>query len=507
MGETFMTRRQFLVCSTALFGCSLVRKVNADNNASDVPTPPIGQRQLFLDDACIERVERLQCVVNQPKKHSQNPVVRPDKPWESRCQVYGTALFDEECGMFRLWYLTTPRDRGAKPLKLNEHERAPHTTLCAYAESEDGIHWRKPNLGQFPYDGDRNNNLIDIGRWNCEGISVLYDPHDANPKHRWKAVYWDHGSGGWEMRDGRPYCKPGPHDGFCVAFSSDGIHWIPYEGNPVIRRYCDTNQNVIYDERLGKYVAFSRFGFGRKLARSESEDFIHWTEPQLVLQCDTADGPGTQIYGAGVDIYEGLYVAMIWIYREQIDGKIDTQLAVSRDGIHWTRVGNRATWLPLGDDDSWEGGMVRSCERIIIRNDELYIYYCGVHGPHPGPKFRQIVRKYPTAIGLAIQRRDGFVSLDADGEGGWMLTKPLRLPTVQAYDLHVNADASHGELRVALCDANGIPLKGFERSLPITGDQHDARVIWTNRITKHRGAIVRLRFTLRSAKLYSYWFA
>ena len=57
-------------------------------------------------------------------------------------------------------------------------------------------------------------------------------------------------------------------------------------------------------------MVFSRFGFGRKLARSESEDFLNWTTPRLVLECDAAAGPRTQIYGAGVDLYERLFLAM-----------------------------------------------------------------------------------------------------------------------------------------------------------------------------------------------------
>lgn len=41
-----------------------------------------------------------------------------------------------------------------------------------------------------------------------------------------------------------------------------------------------------------------------------------------------------------------------------MDGTIDTQLACSRDGIRWQRVGARETFLPLGDDpDGWLGGM------------------------------------------------------------------------------------------------------------------------------------------------------
>ena len=456
-------------------------------------------RHIFLDNYLVESIQGMRRVVNQPEKHPKNPVVRPDKPWESRCQVYGTALFDDERDIFRLWYLTTAPDRGLRPLSINDHERAPHTTLCAYAESEDGLNWRKPSLGQFPYDGDKDNNLINIGRWNCEGISVLHDIHEDDENRRWKAVYWDHGSGGWTLRNGNPFCEAGPSDGFCVAFSPDGIHWTPSDNNPVIPKYCDTNQNVVYDERLRKYVAFSRFGFGRRLARSESEDFVHWTEPQMVLECDKADGPGTQIYGAGVDIYEGIYLAMIWIYREGTDGKIDTQLAASRDGIQWVRVVDRGVWLPLGDEDSWEGGMIRSCERVILHNDRLYIYYCGVHGPHGGPNFPHVVRSHPTAIGLATLRRDGFVSLDADDEEGYVLTKPFMLP---GGNLYLNVDAAHGQVRAEIISEDEL-----RSSLPIAGDHATVEVRWAvGDLADVIGQMVRLRVYARNAKLYSYWF-
>jgi hypothetical protein len=417
--------------------------------------------------------------------------------------VYGTAYYDSEAQRFKLWYLTTPRDRGLKPLVLGTRERAPHTTLAAYAESTDGITWTKPKLNIFPYDGDRQNNLLGIGHFNCEGISVLHEPKDPDPQRRWKAVYWDHGSGGWEVRNGGPFCMAGPKDGLYVAFSADGIHWTPYEGNPVIAAYCDTNQNVVYDARLKKYVAFSRFGFGRRLARSESTDFLHWSKPKLVLQCDERDGPATQIYGAGVDIYEGVYLAMIWIYREGGDGKIDTQLATSRDGVHWTRVADRATWLALGPDDSWEGGMARSTERIIRRGDDLWIYYCGVHGAHTGPKRKRIVRRHPTCIGLVIQRRDGFVSLRAGSDGGHLLTQPFAMPEGT---LHVNASAAGGEIVVSLYDVGGKPIPDFEASEPISGDVLDAPVRWARPMPASvRRQPVRLRVSIRSADMYAYW--
>jgi hypothetical protein len=461
-------------------------------------------RQLFLDDAGIEEVLGLTRVLHPPRRHPTNPVLRPDTPWEDRCQVYGTALFDEERNRFRIWYLTLPRDRGVRPLDTDGHLRAPHTTLAAYAESADGVHWTKPDLGQFPYDGDRHNNLLALGRDNCEGVSVLHDPRDPDPARRWKCVYWDHGSGGFEIQEGgKPYCKDGPGDGLCVAFSPEGLQWTPILENPVLARYCDTGQNLLYDPRLGKYVVFSRLGFGRKLARSESADCVHWTEPELVLECDEADGPGTQIYGAGVDLYEGLYVAMLWVYYEGRDGTIDTQLAVSRDGFAWTRVAERAVWLSLGEPDSWEGGMVRSCGRIIKRGEELFIYYCGVHGAHHGPKVAQVERKHRTAVGLLTQRRDGFVSLDAGDAPGVLTTKPFAWP---GGTLHLNADARDGAVRVALVEPSGRAMPGLEASLPWRGDAADAAVRWADEalLPTPRSA-VRLRVSLQRARLYAWW--
>ena len=499
-----LSRRRFLhaTAQTSLAISAATRTatgIGASQKASPW-TVQQGVRQLFLDDVGIANQEGVERKVNAPIRHPDNPLISPDTAWERGCQVYGTAYYDLAAERFKLWYLTGPKDRGVRPLKLKGYERAPHTTMAAYAESEDGVRWVKPQLGIFPYDGNKNNNLLGIGKHNCEGISVLHDPSDPDPQRRWKAVYWDHGSGGWEIRDGKPFCKSGPQDGWHVAFSSDGIHWKLYAENPVIARYCDTNQNVVYDPRLKKYVGFSRFGFGRRLARSESADFLHWSEPKLVLECDAADGPQTQIYGAGVDLYEGVYVAMIWIYREGGDGKIDTQLATSRDGIHWTRVGNRATWLRLGGDDTWEGGMVRSVERIITHQDQLYIYYCGVHGAHTGPQRKEVARQHPVQIGLLNQRRDGFVSINAPAAGGTLTTRQLTAP---ANRLMVNVDARDGELQVDVLDRDG----QVDRTHVIRGDHTSVPVFPEPAVhPKITGETLQLRFRLSNAKLYSYWF-
>jgi hypothetical protein len=146
--------------------------------------------------------------------------------------------------------------------------------------------------------------------------------------------------------------------------------------------------------------------------------------------------------------------------------------------------------------------MIRSCERIIVRDDELYIYYCGVHGPHTGPKFQNVARKHRVAIGLVTQQRDGFVSLDAGNEEGYVWIKPFVLPKD---DLHLSVDASDGEVRVDVMDEGGNGR--LLRSQLITGDRLAIPVRWEDAgLNDITGRAVRLRLSARNAKLYSYWF-
>ncbi len=147
--------------------------------------------------------------------------------------------------------------------------------------------------------------------------------------------------------------------------------------------------------------------------------------------------------------------------------------------------------------------MVRSCERIIRRGDELCIYNCGVHGAHTGPKIKDVVRKHRTAVGLLIQRRDGFASLDAGDQPGYVLTKTFPWP---GGDLHLNLGATHGVARAALCDEAGRPFPGLEASEPIRGDHPDATVRWPDAsLLPKAGQAVKLRLSPERARLFAWW--
>ena len=70
-------------------------------------------------------------------------------------------------------------------------------------------------------------------------------------------------------------------------------------------------------------------------------------------------------------------------------------------------------------------------------------------------------------------------------------------------ELFVNVEASEGELSVEVFDAKG---NLAARSEPLSGDLLRGWVEWAaGSIARLEGYSVSLRFTLRKARLYSYW--
>lgn len=462
----------------------------------------MSHRHLFLDLHEVARLERCVRRLHQAERHPANPVLRCEHPWEDRVSLYGTVLSEPGSDWLRMYYLTGPARQGF--VQVRGRRVLGNITLLGYAESTDGVEWDKPVLGQLEYQGSTRNNLLNVGRTNCEGFAALYDTRETDPERRYKGFYWEHGGIGSLMRhtDGRLLWGEGEGDGMWMSYSPDGIHWTNEPANPVIPMGSDTTQSLVWDARLGQYVVFGRMGAGgRRVSRAASPDAVHFSDPELVLTPDEWEEEGTQFYGMPVDLYEGLYLGMLWVYREGLDGTIDTALAVSRDGIRWERVLDRQTFLPLGPAGSWEDGMARISQRFIVRGHRVLLYYGGVQGPHTGRKFASVERTEKPCIGLAAVRRDGFVSVDADREEGVLLTTPL---SIDGDRLHVNARVG-GQLRVELADDRGQALPGWCATVP-TGDHLTVEVAFGAGLRQLESGFVRLRFRMRDVSLYSYWF-
>jgi hypothetical protein len=521
-------------------------------------------RHLFLDNRYIASLEGPAVRAHEGVKHPDNPLLEREYPWEaSRLQIGGqSVIYDPARKMFRMYYMGSAGPRWPW-IKLNGRDMPGHSTIHSYAESDDGVHWHRPMISQRSFNDIAETNIFDIFRGQSgERCGVLYDAHEPDPNRRYKMLAWDQkaqplpdgemlnmdGKVIVKDKDGRiiaedTYNTLDNHWGVEYAYSADGTHWTRYADGPVITCYNDTGTSLIYDEHLRRYVAFGRFNggdtftatdvtfanrtgtafnIGRNVARVESDDCIHWSEPELVIPADRDDPQSLQIDAMVTAMYEGMYVGIMECDRRPYpDSHLPIQIAASHDGRQWTRVADRFAFIRIGEDDAWDCRAVRPGGGPICFGDKVMAYYsgCGHEGGVRG-------------VGLVTWRRDGFVSIYADAEGGELLTRPF-IPA--GPEIHLNIDASDGEAIVRVCDSQGEPYEGWSKryagladntinpqtnvndrpddgwnvsrpSQPIRGDHLDTVVQWPDSDMIHRvGKPISLRVQMRNADLYSFW--
>jgi len=279
--------------------------------------------------------------------------------------------------------------------------------------------------------------------------------------------------------------------------------------------------------------------YGRSHALTTSEDFEHWTEPEMVFHADELDQTlarevivqrlvnpmlqqpvfnhpeehGVDVYNFAISRYESCYIGFAsmfyhagraWEGRNH-DGFHHVQLTSSRDMRHWQRLGDRKPFIdssPLGAG-AYDTMQILGPSYPIIRDDELWFYYSGLKHRWP-PEDADPDR---AAICLATLRRDGFVSLDADQDSGSVTNRPFHW---EGERLYLNADARKGEITCEILDATGQSLTGFGREacIPIADDNVRLAVNWQGQDGMPVPSMgpIQLRISLRNARLYSYWF-
>jgi hypothetical protein len=467
-------------------------------------------RQLFLDNYLVQSMVNVHRRVQTAHKYPGNPLIWATEPWEERINVvYGSIIRDGD--KYRMWY------KGG--------------TGVAYAESDDGLVWTKPRLDLVIIDGQKTNLLFrksakkkgpDEFPYFYELFGVHKDPRDADPARRYRMGFL---STDFEYSGPRedPFHK-GQRRGLGVAGSSDGIHWKLID-NFATEAICDGATHWMFDPLLDKYVLFGRtrktlpeveatwskydwykaWHSGRAVARVESPDFVKWnfTDPAtapVVMTADLQDRPGTEIYSMKVFPYESLYIGLVQVFLALPDASVlDVQLAVSHDGMHFTRVGDRSPFIPLGPVGSWDrfNHSLANNSPIMV-GDELRFYYGGRtyrHTPYKGKDTG------PTAggVGLATIQRDRFVALEASFDGGEITTRPLKL---KGKSLHLNARSDFGEIVIEARDRAG---KTVARSKPLRRDSLDTVVEWDQGSLDAVNSPVVLLISLRNACLFAVW--
>jgi len=445
--------------------------------------------QLFVDFERVDnahpsgrakRMRGVQRVFHQPMHHP-HPVLAPEKPWEQRGF---TSSAIEDAGRLKMWYLTGLAD-------------GRHVTCLA--ESEDGVHWERPELGLHGFEGSSANNIV-VPASHHEGQdhfeSVLTAPLEGDPQQRFKAPGWS--SHDWD----------GPGAGIYTATSPDGLHWT-HRPDPIFRFHPRPGTDdlgpvgdahwLMIDTLSRRYAAFLRHLPHRMV--SFSEDFVHWTPPEVVIRSQHwAD----HLYSNSAFVYGDQYLGLLSVFDLRPERRdLTCWLISSRDAVNWERCPTEAPLLQCGGIGAWDRFICHNGGSPPVRwGDELLIYYRGAarrHGPYEGADDGGTAM----GVGLARLRLDGFASLDASFDGGEVVTTPWEIAGGQ---LRINAKCDYGEVRVELLDEEDRPLAGYgaEDCVPVSADGGDLPVRWQEQGELPAGQTVKLRFLLRNARLYSY---
>ena len=129
------------------------------------------QRELFTDNGLIAALgggARLRLHHPEPREVA----LVCDAPWEGNGCLYVTVMQDGD--RYRMYY------RGGNyRITPTEYTEA-HRLLYCYAESTDGIHWVKPELGLVDYEGSTRNNII-LDGLGTHSFAPFRDPNPAAP--------------------------------------------------------------------------------------------------------------------------------------------------------------------------------------------------------------------------------------------------------------------------------------------------------------------------------------
>jgi hypothetical protein len=223
-----------------------------------------------------------------------------------------------------------------------------------------------------------------------------------------------------------------------------------------------------------------------------------------------------QIYAITDWIYEGVHFALMSVYEfipkpgEPYDKVPDLVTRHDHDVVNFyigTTRGNAMwdlTWVyadkplvPRGPNGSFDKDMIFPASQIVTHDDKHWIYYNGY------PERHGIGDRGQPGIGLATLKLDRFICLEAKGdEWGTIITKPFKL---EGKKLQVNV--SGDEFRVEVLSRKDEPILGFsadEATTYMNIDELRLAPAWNNSLSTLNGRVIRLKFHLRNAKLYSF---
>jgi hypothetical protein len=466
----------FVVAATALASCRDTAQAKSPTAAAiDIGT----QVEMFVDDRLIDPSSRRGVSLELQTPVRREVVLTTDKPWEGRDSAYFTILHDGH--WYRLYY------RGSHAKRDASEEQ-----YTCYAESTDGIHFVRPNLGIQEFDGSKENNIILAGVQSHNFAPFLDTNPAAKPSERYKALA---GIGGTLSAYG----------------SGDGLHWKKLQPEPVMNKGTFDSLNIAFwDLNAHCYRAYSRYfdagGYGgvRSIQNCRSQDFLHWQNPKPNHYSEGA--PKEHFYTNATVLCPGAthhYLSFPMRFmpeRKKISeieqpGVSDALFMSSRDGEHWDRTFLEAWLRPGRDQRNWSHRSNMPAWGIVQTASDEFSLYVSEHYTWPDNRLRRVT-----------VRRHGFASAHAGASGGEFTTRPLAFG---GEHLVLNyATSAAGSVAIEIQDESGKPLPGYGLAdmKPIYGDELDAAVAWKSKrvLPAAAGKPIRLHFVLRDADVFAF---
>ena len=118
----------------------------------------------------------------------RNVVLETNEGWEGNGTNYITVFRDGD--RYRMYY------RAGHYSYIGGKDRPNRKDIYCYAESTDGIHWKKPVLGIINWAGSFKNNII-LDSIGSHAFSPFLDRNpDCAPDAKYKALGWGGGKHG-----------------------------------------------------------------------------------------------------------------------------------------------------------------------------------------------------------------------------------------------------------------------------------------------------------------------
>jgi len=450
------------------------------------------------------------------------PLVFDVVPSWADAESMAKVLRDSVTGRFRMWYLAFNWTSYWHFFAgKSEPGPLPGAYCVAYAESDDGVQWHRPELDVWTTpDGQRTN----IVHWGLQG-GQLGDVVENVPgsRGRFTMVYLDHENGS---------------EGICLASSDDGIHWRRDPANPVLQCVSDCQNNIVFDARAQRYVLLTRpyphasgiyewdppgnEHMRRRIAVSTSVDLRNWTPIRVAIfpeHDDLPDFDNLTAFAYGNDMVGLLHVFDASAGREQ---RMTSYLALSSDGLNWQRIKHEPFMTQgfsgLGFDDH---SISVSGTCLPLDDNLLAMFYIGNSSKGDSP-YKQV------RLASITLRRDGFAyaepappkaqqvvrdnlsgqtAIKPAGDGrGYLLTREFILPAPHL-SLNVDARNGHGVTYELVNHRTTVAYPGFESECcePITGDAIRAPLRWRGAdLSRLVGEPVMLRLILSAgARVYA----